>query len=300
MYIEQLKKIKVNDIVYIIAIASILGFFGLNIVFSLIVDTNINDSIQSLISTFGKTGTFVFLVIPLCFLCIFLLLWVKFVNVQSITSLTTARLKIDWGRIFFMFGIWSLFLIITTVVAYYIFPEDFIIQFNIKKFLPFAIVAFLLIPLQIGFEEYFFRGYMMQYIGFKFNSRLIPLIITSVLFGLMHIGNPEIESAGYWLLTFYIGTGFLLGILTLMDDGLELALGFHAANNIVGALLVTSDNSVFQTDAIFKDVSGTQSLLPIFLQVLIVYPLILIICSKKYKWKNWKQNLLGNLTKQSN
>jgi hypothetical protein len=35
------------------------------------------------------------------------------------------------------------------------------------------------------------------------------------------------------MFVYYIGTGLFLGILTLMDEGMELALGFHA-NNLVG------------------------------------------------------------------
>jgi hypothetical protein len=35
------------------------------------------------------------------------------------------------------------------------------------------------------------------------------------------------------MFVYYIGTGLFLGI-TLMDEGMELALGFHAANNLVG------------------------------------------------------------------
>jgi hypothetical protein len=35
------------------------------------------------------------------------------------------------------------------------------------------------------------------------------------------------------MFVYYIGTGLFLGILTLMDE-MELALGFHAANNLVG------------------------------------------------------------------
>jgi uncharacterized protein len=295
MYIEQLKKIKVNDVAYIIGIVSILGFFGINILSAIFLDTNVNDTLQVLITQFGKTVTFIILVFPLSFLCVLLLLWVKFINGQSITSLTTSRDKIDWKRVAFMFGIWSLFLVLTTVVSYLFFPLEIIFQFNWIKFLPFAIVATLLIPLQIGFEEYFFRGYMMQYIGYRFNSRIIPLFVTSVLFGVMHLSNPEIDEMGYWLLIFYIGTGFILGIFTLMDDGLELALGFHAANNLIGALLITSDNSVFQTDSVFKDISTNPTLYPIILQVFVVYPVLLYICAKKYKWTNWKQNLLGKL-----
>ena len=39
---------------------------------------------------------------------------------------------------------------------------------------------------------------------------IVPLVLTSLLFGLMHIGNPEIDKLGYTLLVFYIGSGFLL------------------------------------------------------------------------------------------
>ena len=46
--------------------------------------------------------------------------------------------------------------------------------------------------------------------------------------------NPEIEKIGDIALVFYIGTGFLFGITTLMDEGTELALGMHAVNNIFG------------------------------------------------------------------
>ena len=295
MYIEQLKKMKINEVAYILCITSVLGFFGLNIITTFFTDSNVNDSIQLLISQYGKTLTFVFLVAPLSFFCILLLLWVKFINRQSITSLTTSRVKIDWFRVCFMFVLWSTFLILSTVASYILFSDEIILQFSWKKFVPFALVACLLIPLQIAFEEYFFRGYLLQYLGFKLNSRWIPLFVSSVLFGVMHISNPEIGAMGYWFLLFYIGTGFVLGIFTLMDEGLELALGFHAANNLIGALLVTSDTSVFQTNAVFKDISTSQSFYPLILQLIVVYPILLFICSKKYKWTNWKQNLLGKL-----
>ncbi|UYW01935.1 CPBP family intramembrane metalloprotease [Flavobacterium agricola] len=295
MYIEQLKKQKVNQVAYLLAIISLVLFFGMSVISSFTSDSDINAQIQQLIEQVGKTGTFVFLVLPLSLLCAFLLLWVKFVNRQSITSLTTARKKVDWGRIFFMFGLWGVFLVVSTLITYWIYPEDIILQFNWSAFIPFAIVALVLIPFQIAFEEYFFRGYMMQYIGYKTNSRFIPLFITSVFFGLVHLSNPEIGELGYWFVLFYIATGFVLGIMTLMDDGLELALGFHAANNLVGALLITSDFSVFQTDAIFKDVSTSQSFLTLLLQLAVIYPILLFICAKKYKWSHWKQNLFGKL-----
>ena len=80
----------------------------------------------------------------------------------------------------------------------------------------------------------------------------MPLLVTSVLFGLMHAANPEVEKMGFIIMLYYIGTGLFLGILTLMDEGLELALGFHAANNLIGALLLTSDWSALQTNSLLK------------------------------------------------
>lgn len=127
------------------------------------------------------------------------------------------------------------------------------------------------------------------------NNNFFPLCITSVIFGGMHITNPEIQELGYVALVFYISTGFFLGITTLMDNGMELALGFHAANNLFTALLVTADWSALQTNSVLKDVSEPSVGYQILLPVIVIYPLLLFVFAKRYKWTNWKQRLLGNL-----
>ena len=80
-----------------------------------------------------------------------------------------------------------------------------------------------------------------------------------------------------------------------MDEGLELALGFHAANNLFGALLVTADWQAFSVESLYRDVSqpvlGWDVLVPIF----VVFPILLIIFSKKYGWTNWKDKLTGKV-----
>jgi membrane protease YdiL (CAAX protease family) len=119
--------------------------------------------------------------------------------------------------------------------------------------------------------------------------------MTSVIFGSMHILNPEVDKIGYWVLIYYIGTGLFLGILTLMDEGLELALGFHAANNLITALLVTSDWTAIQTNSLFKDTSNPGGMWEIFIPVCVIFPVILFIFSKKYQWTNWKEKLTGNI-----
>ena len=135
----------------------------------------------------------------------------------------------------------------------------------------------------------------MQGIGILFHNKWLPFIFTSIVFGVLHAANPEVEKLGLIVMIYYIGTGSLFGITTLVDEGLELSLGMHAANNIVAAVLVTSNWTVFQTDALYIDTSEPTLGFESFFPVLVLYPVLLFIFSKKYKWKNWKVKLFGKI-----
>ncbi|ADV50675.1 Abortive infection protein [Cellulophaga algicola DSM 14237] len=225
----------------------------------------------------------------------FLFFVVRFLHHQSIISLTTSRAKIDWKRIFLAFAFWAVITILITGVDVYMSPDNYVLNFDLNKFLILAVIAICLVPLQTSFEEYLFRGYLMQSLGILAKNRWIPLVVTSTVFGLMHMFNPEVAKLGYGIMVYYIGTGFFLGILALMDEGLELSLGFHAANNLVTALLVTADWTAFQTDSIYIDISKPELGWDVFIPVLIIYPILLIIFSKVYKWTNWKEKLTGKV-----
>ncbi|WP_029033568.1 CPBP family intramembrane glutamic endopeptidase [Salinimicrobium terrae] len=221
---------------------------------------------------------------------------VKVLHNQKIKDATTSRKKVDWGRFFFGFSIVAVFTIVTTIIDYNMQPEDYIWNFNMVPFLILAAIALVMIPLQTSFEEYLFRGYLMQGIGVLAGNRWVPLVITSVVFGGMHIFNPEVAKLGYIIMVYYIGTGFLLGIMALMDEGLELALGFHAGNNLIGALLVTADWTAFETNSVLKDISDPSAGLDILLPILIVYPVFLLLMAKTYRWNNWKEKLFGKVS----
>jgi membrane protease YdiL (CAAX protease family) len=293
MYIKQVDNKNFNPILYL---PIPLGFLLL-IIFNYIStkDAEVDKMMHQMIATFGVNVTFIALVGPLALACLLLLLWVKVVHQQSITCLTTSRPKIDWSRVFLSFSVWAGITIVSVVGMYLAFPENFEFNFNPQAFFPFLIIAIALVPLQTSFEEYLFRGYLMQGIGVMTKSKVFPLVLTSVVFGLMHIANPEVGKLGMTIMIYYIGTGFFLGIMTLMDEGLELALGFHAANNLIGALLITSDWSAFQTHSIFKDVSEPSAGFDIIMPVLVFFPLLLILFSKVYHWNNWKEKLLGKV-----
>ena len=223
------------------------------------------------------------------------ILVVKYLHKQTLMSVTTSRERIDWKRIFFSFSLWGIFTVSSTILMIYFSPDDFVYNFKPIPFLILAIIGIVLIPIQTSTEEYVFRGYLMQGFAVLAKNRWLPLVLTSVIFGTMHIANPEVEKMGYIILVYYIGTGFFLGIITLMDEGIELALGFHAANNLVGALLITSDWSAFQTNSIFKDVSEPSAGFEILVPIFIIFPLLLFIFSKKYNWTNWKEKLTGTI-----
>lgn len=224
-----------------------------------------------------------------------LLVFVRFLHNRSITSLVTSRKRIDWSRFFYAFFLWGGISTLIIMVGIWLTPENYIWNFKPGAFITLVVVSLIFIPLQTSFEELLFRGYMMQGLGILFRNRWMPLIVTSVFFGTMHWFNPEVDKIGDIALVFYIGTGFLFGITTLLDEGTELALGMHAVNNILAAVLVTADWTVFQTDALYVDTSEPSVGWEMFFPVLVVYPLILFILSKKYGWKNWKEKLFGRI-----
>ncbi len=254
--------------------------------------TNTDDIIKMLdpnLSLFLMLLMFVFGLIALYFV-------VKKLHNQTILSVTTSRKKVDWSRIFFSFSLWAIITIVSTLIAFYYGDGKLILDFNPEKFAVLALIAIVLLPIQTTTEEYIFRGYLMQGFANLERNRWFPLLMTSVIFGTMHILNPEVSELGNIVLVYYIGTGLFLGIMTLMDEGMELALGFHAANNLIGALLVSTDWTVLKTYAIFKDTAEPNAgFETIFLPVFIMFPIILFIFSKKYNWNNWKDKLTGNL-----
>jgi membrane protease YdiL (CAAX protease family) len=282
----------------VIIFASFLGQIPL--LLALLYETFVNgkkypSSNEDVMTFFEPNMTLFLILVSFVFAMLGIYFVIKYIHNQTMLSITTSRAKMDWKRVLFSFSIWSIFTIVSTVLFYFSDPSDFVINFKPIPFAILVVIGTLLIPIQTSTEEYIFRGYLMQGFANLAKNKWFPLIMTSVIFGAMHISNPEVSKMGNIILVYYVGTGFLLGIITLMDEGMELALGFHAANNLVSALLVTSDWSAFQTHSIFKDVSEPSAGFDVIFPVVIIYPILLFIFSKKYKWTNWKDKLTGKI-----
>jgi len=224
-----------------------------------------------------------------------LFLCVKYLHKKKFVSIVTSREKIDWNRVFYAFALWGSISVVAIFVGMYLSPEDYAWNFKPVPFFTLLFVSFVFLPFQTSAEELIFRGYLMQGFGTLVKNRWFPLLVTSAIFGLLHGLNPEVERLGSILMVFYIGTGLLYGITTLMDEGTELALGLHASNNIVAAFLVTTDWMVFRTDALYIDTSEPSVGSEMFIGVFVLYPLLLVVFSKKYGWTNWKSKLFGKV-----
>ena len=222
---------------------------------------------------------------------------IKYVHKKKFKWVVTSRETIDWKRVLFGFSSWGIVATILIVAGIYVEPEMYVWNFKPIPFFILLAISILFLPFQTSTEELLFRGYFMQGLGLLAKNRWFPLLMTSVVFGLLHMANPEIDKIGNLALIFYIGTGLFFGIATLMDEGTELAIGLHASNNIVAAFLVTTDWTVFQTDALFVDKTEPSLSLLMFVPVFVLYPLMLFWFSKKYNWKNWKEKLFGNIEK---
>jgi len=218
---------------------------------------------------------------------------VKKLHDLPIMSILSSRKKIDLERVMYSFMLWGSIVSAFVFIEYSLSPESYEINFKLKEFLILAVIAILFIPIQTSVEEIVFRGYLMQGFGHWLNSRFMALFLSSVVFGSLHLANPEITALGYEFIFLYITVGFLLGIMTLMDDGLELALGFHAANNLIAALLVTADWTVFQTESILIDISEPSLGITDFIAPFVVYPILLAIFARKYSWTNWREKLFS-------
>ena len=249
--------------------------------------------------TAGLDKNFLLFLILFMFLVglIFLFIGVKYIHQRSFTSLITSRTKVDWKRFFYGFFIWGIVAVVITYNSILLAPENFIWNFNATPFFLLVAISFIFIPFQTGFEELLFRGYFMQGIGILAKNRWVPLVVTSLVFGLLHGTNPEVAKLGQITMVFYIGTGLFFGIVTLMDEGTEIALGLHAVNNITAAFFVTTDWTVFQTDALYIDTSEPSVSWEMFVPVFIVYPIMLFLFSKKYGWTDWKEKLTGKIIK---
>jgi membrane protease YdiL (CAAX protease family) len=280
---------------YILGIALIISVYLLGSYF-LILDLQWNFGIESfdgvsqkeIVRILGNNRFLAWLVVPFLFVALFLVIHTKFVHKRTVLSIFSGRETFDWKRVLFsfslLFSVLSLFLFIQ-----YLSSDSLIFQFDLQKFIPLFFIAIFLLPIQTSCEELLFRSYILQGIKMRTKKNSVAVLISGLMFGAIHIGNPEIAKIGYHIIVYYMLVGVFLALISLFDNGIELALGYHAANNVFAALMITNNWQAFQTDAVFMDISDPGMGLDTIIGILFVLPLVFFIFYKKYKWHSLKE-----------
>jgi len=298
-FIDQASSGKNNFFSYLTGTLIILGlfllgnsalFFYLNFQFP---NEPIDSWTQSKITaSLGKTELLFWLTFPFALVFFGLIFHINKVHGRTISSIFTGKEKFNWKRTFFSFGLVFGILALSLVVQRF-FGHDLKFQFDINKFLPLLVVSLIMLSIQTTCEEVIFRSYLLQGFKNRLRSNKAAVLISGIMFGAIHIGNPEIQAIGYHILVYYIVVGIFLGLITLFDNGMELAIGYHAANNIFAAIVVTNDWQAFQTDAIFLDTSQPGFAWDVLLGIFVVLPFIFYVFSKKYNWQSLKEKWNG-------
>jgi len=228
----------------------------------------------------------VLMIIPFVLGLIMLLLLMKPIHERPMLSVVTGNSSFRWKKFFWGAGVWLLLLSVYSVFVTITGIQKVELQFDPTTFFTLIAVSLLLLPFQTGFEEVLFRGYLMQGFAKIFKYRWVPLILTALIFGSLHFFNPEVKEYGAAIvMPQYIWFGIFFGICALMDEGLELAWGVHAINNIFLSVFFTQDSSALQTPALYR----ITEFHPLFdLIALITLSIIFIFVARhNFKWPNW-------------
>lgn len=181
----------------------------------------------------------------------------------------------------------------------YIDPSNYHFNYQGVDFWFLLMISLLLIPLQAGLEELIFRSYLFQALVMRMGNLWLPMIITSIIFALMHGFNPEIAQYGYLNpLVYYFLTGIFLSIIVVMEDNLYLAWAFHSANNILAACFFGYEGSALETYSLYKMIELDMQYL--VLQALVQFTILLFLFKWIRKWGSfsilWKPIVRPEIT----
>jgi membrane protease YdiL (CAAX protease family) len=228
---------------------------------------------------------FVLTVFPFILAFFTLALLVKPLNDRPLLTIVNGGSRVRWGRMLFSALVWIALSALWLWYSIRSDPGNFSLNNTSRSLIALAVLSVLLIPFQAGFEEMLFRGYLMQGFTVLARNRWVPVVVTSVIFGLMHSLNPEVKEYGFLtMIPQYVFFGLAFAVLTMMDDGIELAVGAHAANNAFLSVFVTHKDSALQTPAMYEqmEIYPWQD----FAGLVIMSVIFIMIMALAYRWKD--------------
>lgn len=239
------------------------------------------------------------LVAMLPFPAALLALWggLRWLHKRGLKSLLRPVGVFSWSKLLVSAAVWFGLAAASDVVLWFINPDNYQWTFDLKSFLPYMLLALVLVPIQTSTEELIFRGYLTQWMGRYSRNLWLPLLVPSILFMMLHGLNPEVGAYGKLLtMPLYLGIGLLLSWITLKSGGLEMALGLHAANNLYASLLVTFPNSALPSPALFS-VQEYDPLSALIQQLIVIAVYLGIFYLWKKPWLKAAESTLADTSR---
>lgn len=204
------------------------------------------------IALFGSVNEFVAINASVLMLLVGVVVVITVLHRRGWRTLITPRQRLDWRRIVEGAAVWVTLTMVAAFVENLLYPGRYAWSLDLQRWLPFAVVALLLTPLQCAAEEMVFRGYLVQALGQLLREPAALAVLSSVLFTVPHLYNPEIAAYGLGIMAAnYFVMGLFLASVALRDGRLELAIGAHAGNNLLLALFINYEDSVFNTASVY-------------------------------------------------
>jgi len=181
-----------------------------------------------------------------------LVLAVKLIHRRPLISLVTPEARVSWGRMAQGALVWTAIAAIIVAIEHLLYPERYYLSFDAGRFFLFVALVLVLTPVQAATEELVFRAYAMQGLARLTRRPVVLAVVSSLIFTAPHMLNPEVHQYGVLLMAAnYFAIGMLLATATLRDGRLELAMGVHAVNNVLLALVANYEGSALTTESIF-------------------------------------------------
>ena len=199
----------------------------------------------------GTVGFYVAINLSIVMMLLGLVLAMRFIHRRPVKTLVTPAPRIAWRRVLHGAAVWAAIGLAAAFIEHLLYPDRYYVSFDAAAFFPFALLALVLTPIQTTTEELLFRGYVMQALGLRMRRPLLIGVASALIFTLPHLANPEVRHGAVLLAASYFTIGFLLSMVTLRDGRLELAIGLHAANNLMLALVANYEDSVLASESIF-------------------------------------------------
>ena len=221
---------------------------------------------------------------------------VRVLHKKTLTQVVTGRKTFDYNRV--VYAIWVGFLLHSALLildVLFIHTEITFRSPSFSEYITFFLFAVVLTTYQAGFEEIFFRGYLLQGLSLIARNRVVITIVSSVLFVLPHLANPEPFEYGFapYATSLFMFALFMT-VIVLVDGGIELAIGYHALNNLWIGLIANTEVTALQTPSLLIVPIERYAMFPDVPVHLIVYIVFLVILNKKYQWFTWKTMMPGN------